>query len=383
MQSAVIIMTTDPALAAEVGGALRVNGHALLSVPARDSRELSLRLTREPTPVALVDLDPRPRQALADLAEITERFPGTRFVALASSVNDELLVEAMEAGVRRVVAKHGIAQDLQGVLNRLTPSAAAADGGATHGDVITILSAGGGCGATTIAANLANEVGAQQAGKPALLLDLDLTYGSLALYFGVQPRYAIDHVLGYDQRIDGELIRSASSVVNDRVHLMASTASMSFSRPELVDLVQVKQVVAAARRTYANTIVDAPRVPMDFAAVLADQSTHVLLVFQLTVKDVRIARSMLDALQERGVTRVVPLANRVARGAAVSVADASRALRDLPVRTLRNDYAAAIEGFNFGKPLAEAAPKSVLRRDLTELMNWMAANRTATAADVR
>jgi len=101
------------------------------------------------------------------------------------------------------------------------------------------------------------------------------------------------------------------------------------------------------------------------------------------VKDVRIARSMLDALQERGVTRVVPLANRVARGAAVSVADASRALRDLPVRTLRNDYASAIEGFNFGKPLAEAAPKSVLRRDLTELMNWMAANRTATAADVR
>ena len=383
MHSAVIIMTTDAALAAEVGGALRVNGHTLLSVPARDSRELSLRLTREPTPVALVDLDPRPRQALADLAEITERFPGTRFVALASSVNDELLVEAMEAGVRRVVAKHGIAQDLQGVLNRLTPSAAAADGGAAHGDVITILSAGGGCGATTIAANLANEVGAQQAGKPALLLDLDLTYGSLALYFGVQPRYAIDHVLGYDQRIDGELIRSASSVVSDRVHLMASTASMSFSRPELVDLVQVKQVVAAARRTYANTIVDAPRVPMDFAAVLADQSTHVLLVFQLTVKDVRIARAMLDALQERGITRVVPLANRVARGAAVSVADASRALRDLPVRTLRNDYASAIEGFNFGKPLAEAAPKSVLRRDLTELMNWMAANRTATAADGR
>ncbi|MDQ3440380.1 MAG: hypothetical protein M3478_08545 [Planctomycetota bacterium] len=356
-------MTTDAAVSTEVAKALRANGHVLHSATARDPRDLIAALTREAAPVVLVDLDPKPRELLDEIGRVAERFPATRFVAILSKVNDELLMAAMEAGVRRVLPKQSIGADLQGVLNRLTSGSA---NRGPQGQLITIFSAGGGCGATTIAANLANEIG--QDGRPALLVDLDLTYGSLAVYFGLEPHYALDHVLGYGQ-IDVDLIRSTASVISPRVHLMASTASTSFARPEPVDLSRMGTVLREARHAYTHTIVDAPRVSHDVAAALTEQSTHALLVFQLTVKNIRLARSVLQAMEEHGVPRdrIIPVANRCARGMTVSKDDAAKVL-GLDVRTLRNDYAAAIEGFNFGKPLAEAAPRSVLRKDLQELM---------------
>ena len=360
-------MTTDAAVSTEVAKALRANGHVLHSATARDPRDLIVALTREAAPVVLVDLDPHPRQLLEEIGGVAERFPASRFVAILSKVNDEVLLAAMEAGVRRVLAKQSIASDLQGVLTRLTSGSA---NRGPQGDLITIFSAGGGCGATTIAANLANEIG--QDGQPALLVDLDLTYGSLALYFGLEPHYALDHVISYSQ-VDVDLIRSTASVVGPRVHLMASTASTSFARPEPVDLSRIGTVLREARHAYKHTIVDAPRVPHGIAAALAEQSTHSLLVFQLTVKNIRLARSMLHALEEHGVPRdrIIPVANRCARGTTVSKDDAAKVL-GMDVRTLRNDYAAAAECFNFGKPLAEASPRSVLRRDLQELAGRLA-----------
>lgn len=366
MQTPVLLMTTDAGVSTEVARALRANGHVLQSVTARDPRDLITALTREAAPVVLVDLDPQPRELLEEVGRVAERFPASRFVAILSKVNDELLLAAMEAGVRRVLLKQSIGADLQGVLNRLTTGSG---NRGPQGELITILSAGGGCGATTIAANLANEIG--QEGRPSLLVDLDLTYGSLAVYFGLEPHYALDHVLGYSQ-IDVDLIRSTAAVASERVHLMASTASTSFARPEPVDLSRMSAVLREARHAYKHTIVDAPRVPHSVAAALAEESTHALLVFQLTVKNIRLARSMLQAMEEHGMPRdrIIPVANRCARGMSVSKDDAAKVL-GLDVRTLRNDYAAAIEGFNYGTPLAEVAPRSVLRKDLQELIARM------------
>lgn len=368
MQSTVMLMTPDAAVSADVVKVLKGNGHVFVAHAARDVRELAMILKSEAAPrVVLLDIDPQPRQVLGEIARISERYTTTRFVALSANITDVLLEDAMEAGVRRVLSKNRISSDLQDVLYRLTPGGSHTEG--PHGEVITILSAGGGSGATTIAANLASELGAHRDGEPALLVDLDLAFGSLAHYFGLKPRYAIDHVLDYDRHVDGDLIRSTASVVNARVHLMASPASTSFSHPTPANLEHLDRVLVAARQAYKYVIIDAPRVSPDTAAALAAMSTHVLLVFQLTVQHIHIAKAMLEAMRERGVTSgVVPVANRFAKSAMISVADATSALQGMAVKTLRNDYAGAVEGCNFGRALMDAAPRSVLRRDISELI---------------
>src|SRR5688500_730131 len=116
----ITLMTPDATLASAVSAALHGNGHVVTDPPIRDLRDLAPQLGRTPVPIVLIDLDPHPQQVLPHLERIIERFPTTRFVALSSTLGNDLLLEAMQSGVRRVVMKQAMNAELSGVLDRLT-----------------------------------------------------------------------------------------------------------------------------------------------------------------------------------------------------------------------------------------------------------------------
>ena len=366
-QSNVLLMSPEPGVVSAVTAAMQTNGHALLPGTVRNPRELLALLGRLVVPIVLVDLDPHPRQTLAELERIIARFPTSRFVALTDDSDGELLLEAMQAGVRRIVTKPTMSAELAGALDRLM-AGVTAEGG-RQGTLMTILSASGGCGATTIAVNLAEELAAQQ-GAPSLLMDLDCSYGSLSTYLGLKPVYAVDHILNYAGPIDANLIGSTATKHSDHLHVLASPVSINFSKPERLEFNRLEQALLAARLAYRGVVVDAPRASMEVAAALAGGSTQTFLIFQLTVKDIRVASQMLQSISERGVSlgNVLPVANRCARRQDISLEDAAKALGNVAVGNVRNDYVAALQGLNFGKTLAEASPRSVLRRDVQALL---------------
>ena len=375
MRTNVLLMTPDRSVAAAVSRALSTNGHVVTAV-AHDQQEMLRQLTSNPAVVALVDLGTAPAQMLSQLQQVAGRFPASRFVALADALQPELLQDAMEAGVRRVVSKRNLETELQGILNRLTPAEAIAQ---PPGNVITVLQASGGCGATTIAANLAAEIAAANPplpeGPATVVMDLDCCYGALTTYFGLAPLYAMDHLLHYDRALDAELVRSTATIANPQLHLLASPASTQGYRPQNPDFARLGQVLHVTSRTYQNTIIDAPRVPAEAVATLVQNSTHVLLVFQLLVKDVRLARAMLDWLDVLGLSRshVIPIANRYGRRPPISLNDAAMVLGGgIKVRALRSDFAAAAEAANFGKTIAQVSPRSYFRRDLQDLLAELA-----------
>jgi Flp pilus assembly CpaE family ATPase len=178
-------------------------------------------------------------------------------------------------------------------------------------------------------------------------------------------------VLNYAGAIDGNLIRSTATVHGERIHVLASPCSTDFAHVQPLNFDQLETVLAAARRSYPMTIIDAPRIALDTAAALAQHSVCTLLVLQLTVKDLRTAKAMLDALRERGVDSetITPIANRYAKRQLISLDEAARALGGIEVLPIRNDYAPAIQGLNFGQPLSQAGPRSTLRKDIAELLS--------------
>ena len=377
-QTQVALMTPDPSVAAAVSTALQSNGHVLAGPALRDTRDLTAQLARSASPIVLVDLDPHPQETLRQLERIVARFPALRFVAVAGTVQNDLLLEAMQAGIRRVVAKPAMAAELAGVLDRLTMTEPPAEPEPT-GEVLTVLSASGGCGATTLAVNLAEELALLQK-EPTLLLDLDCSYGAVSSYLGLTPSYAADHVLNSDA-IDEQLIRSTASMHNERIHVLASPASVSLADGVPLRFEQLERAVDSARRAYGRTVIDAPRVSIETAATLVAKSAHTLLVFQLTVKDLRMARATLDALRQRGVDTgsVIPVANRYVKRQMISLDDAAKALGGVAadIAHVRNDYTPAITGLNYGQTLSEAGPRSAIRKDLQDLLSRLRAKQTA------
>jgi pilus assembly protein CpaE len=117
-------------------------------------------------------------------------------------------------------------------------------------------------------------------------------------------------------------------------------------------------------------VVDAPRATPDVAAALVKASTQTYLLFEMNVEDIRIVKMMLAALEHRGIERdaVTPLAMRHRpRRDPITIEEACRAIGASRIETIANDYSNAVTSVNYGKTLAETAPRSDIRRDIQKL----------------
>lgn len=333
----------------------------------QDLAALSAHLEHGSAPIAIVDIDPNPTRMIEELEPIINQFVHTRFIVLAAELSSDIMMRAMQAGVRHLQPKSTVDQELTEVLRKLatgTPAQAKRTGSA-----ITVLSAGGGVGATTLVVNLANELQLASS-EPVLVVDLDYVYGAVSSYLELEGQYGIADVLGYDGCIDLELIETTMVRHSEDIHVLLSPASVDLATAKPLAFERLGEAVGACKHGHRFTIFDAPRVPIDAAATLAHASEMTLIVFQPLVKDIRVARNMIKALSDKGVPleRIQPIMNRYRkRGEMISFDEATKALGGIKPECLSNDYTSALLGINYGKLLSSAAPRSALRKDLVHL----------------
>jgi pilus assembly protein CpaE len=299
-------------------------------------------------------------------------------VVTADERVDGTVSEAMQAGARQCLAKDDLSTELVRTLRQLLPNGQGKTEAAAGGAAVTVLSAAGGTGATTIAVNLASELrgltaeaaAGATASPDVLLVDLDHQYGAIASYLGLSGQYGLADVLAHHETIDPQLVRSTAVNHCEHLDVLLSPATVDFAKPDPIHDQRLETAIEACKRAYSWTVIDAPRASMDVAATLARASNATLIVMQLAVKDIRCARTMLAALADRGIApdSLLPVANRFERrGLSVSLEEAERAMGGRTLKRISNDYRSAIEGINFGVPLNQSARRSLLRRDLRDL----------------
>ncbi len=371
VQQEILLMTRQNGLDKTVRAALDADKSLSLVGECGSLPALAGLLEHSHAGMALVDIDPDPAGILNAMAPIISQFASVRFLVVCGESRSDLILEAMRIGARHFLVKNSLASDLVGELHRVAPLGGAAS--RPTGELITVLSAGGGCGATTLAINLANETGLVR-GQPSLLIDMDWYYGATVPYLGLEGRYGLSDILTHNSHIDAELVRSTAVAYSATMHVILSPVSTKFSRAEFVHWRRLIPMLDACKAGYPFTVIDAPRVPAHMAAALAQASKAVLIVFQLTVKDILTVRSVRAAMLDRGVRpeRLVPVVGRYHKRSLVSLEDAQKALGGAQLTFISNDYRSSTEGTNGGKPLALAAPSSVLRQDIRRLANELA-----------
>lgn len=386
----VLTVTQEPLTASAVSEALRpANGQIAAHEVCRTVADLDLALHRasrrnSPPCAVIVDIDPSPAQILADLAPIIDRNINARFLAVSDDQRSDFVLQAMQAGVRHYLLKDRLKCDLPSILSRLTPPSPVPTQTA-HGSIVTVLSAGGGCGATTFAINLAYElnlllrddlsrVGEIDSGaRRTLVVDLDCHYGSAMGYLGLTANYCVGDVLAAGDRMDSQLLRSAAVPCGEELHVLASPATVNLEWPAVLEHRHLAQLLNNAREVYGWTVVEAPRVTFEVAGMLAAASEMTYLVFEMNVEDIRVAKALYGSLLARGVAaeRVMPLVNRWQkrwiRREMISLDQARRAIGCSTLETLSNDYKAVLSNVNLGKPLSATAPRSALRLDIQKL----------------
>lgn len=342
-----------------------------------DLKALEDYMGRTAVSVAVLDLDDPGGELLEALEPVVNRNPRTKFIGLVSDLQNDLLLKAMQAGIRHLQLKAEMEGELREILKKFSASNGNGSSG-PKGKVVTVLSSSGGCGATTLAVNLANELQASSPGE-VMLVDLDYHYGAVATYLELTGRYSVADLLTYDGQLDAQLVDSTSLSYSKNLKVLISPASTDLSSAQELNSDNLASLIDTCKSAYASTVIDAPRVTMDVAAELVAASDVTLLVMQLTVKDIRVAKMIFDSMRQRGIgeDKIKAVANRIQkRNQMISLADAQSAIGHHPLEHMRNDFSGAIRSMNYGKPLAEAAPRSVLRRDVLRIVDHVLGSKT-------
>lgn len=366
-QSNILLLTKDKTTAETLSSVLDKNQDMALSGLCQEFSELTSYLKETIFQAVIVDIDSDPLRILPKIETITAMYPEMRVVVISNSFSSELILQAMQAGARHYLRKNSIETELEKVLEQIIPEGLKKE--AKSGSIISVLPVSGGCGTTTVAVNLSDEMRIASSDE-VLIIDLDSYYATVALYLDISTEYGISDILSHKDTIDEQLLKSSSYDYMKDFHVLTNKSTIGSSESNLLQYDNLTSILEMCKDAYKYTVIDIPsRLDNKIVEKLIDVSETVLIVLQLTVKDLKLARSLLSSIKSlRSSEKIILLVNQFdKRNSLITLEDCKQALGLDRLLSIRSDCKKALESFNLSKPIAQFAPKSKICHDFHEL----------------
>lgn len=242
------------------------------------------------------------------------------------------------------------------------------------GTVCCVMPVRGGCGATTLACNLAHHWKKADS-KRVLLADLDPLAGTVSFVLKIKSQYSFIDVLQRSSDIDADLWKA---MVTNR-HGMDVLISPDTTIEGAEELPDPTAIIEYARYNYDNVVLDASGVYGAWNLTQAGIADQILLVTTNELAALHSARRALDYLDNNGVARrkIRVVINRYDRQAGLTEDVIATALNADVYHLLPSDHEAALNGVMESKPIAGS---SRLGKGLMQLADRLAGREQARKA---
>jgi len=245
--------------------------------------------------------------ALAE--EMRVRRPSLAVVMVRRRIDTAVLSDALRAGVREVVQERDLAglatavRRQREIASRLREQVERPDGGDREtrgGRVVTVFSAKGGCGKTTLATNVAASL-ADKGNGSVVLLDLDLSFGDVAIALQLFPSHTIADAVPIGEDLDGPALLSL--LTSHRSGLQALVAPMEPSAADKIDNALVVRIVDLLKEEFDYVVIDTPPALDDNVLAAFDRSDVIALLATLDIPALKNLKLTLETLDLIGFPR--------------------------------------------------------------------------------
>ncbi len=349
----------DPNASSELKGAIEALNFVRLVGEAGSPDQLADILHHGGVNLIFFHLDPKPASVVEVIDQISTRYPELALVAISHQTSPDSILLPMRAGCDQFVCEPIDASDLARAVSRVASKRLL-----THpkSRCICITGAGGGAGTTSIACNLALEIG-HVTDRDCALVDLDLQFGDIALNFDCEPKYNIHDLAVAGSELDRAVIGSTMVSLPCKVAIL--------SRPDMIEHQEsvtpetIHRIVEALMPSYENIVFDLPHYLNHASTTAMGLSDVVFIVCQLLVPSVRNAKRYFDALTRFGIPpeRIEVVVNRSdgRNTGRVTTGDIEGAIKKPVFACIPNDYQFVARSIDFGRPIAALDRNSPVR----------------------
>jgi pilus assembly protein CpaE len=233
------------------------------------------------------------------------------------------------------------------------------------GTIISVYSAKGGVGKTTLATNLAVSL-ARVTKQQVALVDLDLQMGDVAMMMGLAPGKGVADAAQQIDRLDLELMQSFLSHHSSSVDVLA--APRHPEQAEKVSAPQVRRIIELLASKYDFIVVDMPAELNDVVLMALDLSTFVLLVATKELPCLRRVEQTLRLMQSWGYSedKLKLVVNRSDSKTGVDFADIQKGLSYSIFWAIPSDFSTVVNS-TLGCPFTQTKPKSKIAMTIDKL----------------
>lgn len=298
------------------------------------------------------------------LGQMNEAAIGQPILALVDPGNDpSLMVRAMRAGAAQVVRLPLQSEDFGSAMRRI---AIQFGHSASQSRTMTVLGASEGCGVTTIALNLASEIGRLR-NVPCLLGESAVAFGRLANYLSIQPQLTIVELLDDMESLDTERVRRALTKIEENLQVLVG--SYREITPVELTLDKWLKLLAHVKQLADLIVIDGRYAYDELDFDLAAQSQQLVLVAKPTVPSLYNLKMLLEQFAQRGclAQQFVVINQFVSDGEEFSARQLPDILGVPQVFTVTADAEAIRTAENCGKTLRKAVHRSPALSDITRL----------------
>ncbi|MDQ2697152.1 MAG: AAA family ATPase [Pseudomonadota bacterium] len=305
----------------------------------------------------------------AQLKALAERPAAGRVpvILFSRDADARVMRRAMQAGARDLFTWPLPQREVAEALRQVARERLAGSEG-RRARLTAVIYAKGGSGATVVACNVAHILAAVQQERVALL-DLDVQFGTLPLYFDVKASRSLMDALEAVEDLDAEAVAGYMTKHRSGVHLLG-TMSDRVLLPEDVSAERLGRLLDLLRQAYDQVVVDLPRQIDARTTRIMEQADRIALVMQQSLTQVRDAKRLLAVLGDEleiPAERIVVVVNRFDPRSRISLADIGQALDRKSMEFIHNDFKRVAESVNLGVALHELAKNAPVTRSLADL----------------
>ena len=312
---------------------------------------------------------------LARLAEVCD--PGTKVIVVGAANDIALYRELMRRGVSEYLVPPLKPLQLISAITNLyaDPSAPFV------GRQIAFCGAKGGCGASTLAHNVAHLISTRMSAG-TVLVDLDLAFGTAGLDFNQDPLQGIADALSQPDRLDAVLMDRMMVRCSDHLSLFAAPATLD--KDHHIDVDVFEEVTQKIRQTAPYVVLDMPHAWTAWSRRVLLASDDVIVVAEPDLASLRNAKNMVDLIRQARPNDAPPrvVLNRVGLPGRpeIPLKDFGDALGVVPALAIPFDAKLFGQAANNGQMISEVGPKSKASETLEALAQMIARRETTPVA---
>lgn len=303
--------------------------------------------------------------ASAAIEHLARVLPDAAILVTGPTQSAQVVIQVVRAGALDYIARPVKQEDLRAALEKVARSRPAIAVQRQIGSVISVFSAKGGAGVTTVATNLAVCSAKQSSGR-TVLVDLDTRQSDIATFLNLRPQYSVLDALENIGRMDESFLRRLLTEHSSGLWVLPGPAPMNCVK---LRREQVQAGIEILRSHFDQVVLDLPHEIDNATAAALEASDTVLFLVSQNVSALRLGTAGIGVLRHLGMdlkkVKLVVMHERT--GQEVTLKQV-REMFGVPVHwTMPSDYATVVNAINRGEPLVTALARSKIAKSLKQL----------------